>query len=86
MDSTNAAKGGRHTSPFLDLKYRPRCTDEANGAATIGLILCDLSALTQYLAELRGLYSSGHGRNGKRCALEPRHARLVVGGRSRILI
>lgn len=41
--------------------------------------LRNLSALTQYLAELRGLYGSGHGRDGKHRGLEPRHARLAVG-------
>lgn len=53
--------------------------DAARGADTIRLILRNLSALTQYLAELRGLYGSGHGRDGKHRGLEPRHARLAVG-------
>ena len=52
--------------------------DQAKGAETIRLILRNLSALTQYLAELRGLYGSGHGRDGKYKGLEPRHARLAV--------
>ncbi|WP_425311225.1 abortive infection family protein [Leptospirillum ferriphilum] len=43
------------------------------------MILRNLSALTKYLAELRGLYGSGHGRDGKHRGLEPRHARLSVG-------
>jgi len=54
-------------------------SDEAKGAEKIRLILRNLSALTQYLAELRGLYGSGHGRDGKHRGLEPRHARLAVG-------
>ena len=54
-------------------------SDEAKGADTIKLILHNLSALTQYLAQLRGLYGSGHGRGGKHRGLEPRHARLAVG-------
>lgn len=53
--------------------------DAAKGSDTIRLILRNLSALTQYLAELRGLYGSGHGRDGKHRGLEPRHARLAVG-------
>ena len=53
-------------------------SDEAKGAETIRLILRNLSAITQYIAELRGLYGSGHGRDGKHRGLEPRHARLVV--------
>ena len=53
--------------------------DEAKGAETVRLILRNLTALTQYLAELRGLYGSGHGRDGRHRGLEPRHARLAVG-------
>jgi hypothetical protein len=50
----------------------------AKGAEIIKLILRNLTAQTQYLAELRGLYGSGHGRDGKHRGLEPRHARLAV--------
>jgi len=39
----------------------------------------NLSSLTHYLAELRGLYGTGHGRDGGHRGLEPRHARLAVG-------
>lgn len=63
-----------------ELKLVPEgISDEAKGADTIKLILHNLSALTQYLAELRGLYGSGHGREGRHRGLEPRHARLAVG-------
>lgn len=54
-------------------------SDEAKGADTIRLILRNLTALTNYLAELRNLYGSGHGRDGKHTGLEARHARLAVG-------
>lgn len=54
-------------------------SEEAKGSNTIRLILRNLASLTQYLAELRGLYGSGHGRDGKYQGLEPRHARLAVG-------
>lgn len=54
-------------------------TDAAKGADTIKLILRNLAALTQYLAELRSLYGSGHGRDGRHKGLQPRHARLAVG-------
>lgn len=53
--------------------------EKAKGAETIRLILRNLSALTHYLAELRSLYGTGHGRDGKHRGLEPRHARLAVG-------
>ena len=63
-----------------ELKLVPEgVSDEAKGVETIRLILSNLSALTQYLAELRGLYGSGHGRDGKHRGLKPRHARLAVG-------
>jgi len=54
-------------------------SDEARGANAIRLILQNLSAMTQNLAELRGLYGSGHGRDGGHQGLEARHARLAVG-------
>lgn len=53
-------------------------SDRAKGADNIRLILRNLSALPKYIAELRGLYGSGHGRDGKHKELEPRHARLAV--------
>jgi hypothetical protein len=48
-------------------------SSEKRGANTITLILRNLSALTGYLAELRGMYGSGHGRDGKHRGLQPRH-------------
>lgn len=63
-----------------ELKLVPEgISDEAKGAEKIRLILRNLSAITQYVAELRGLYGSGHGRDGRHRGLEPRHARLAVG-------
>ena len=63
-----------------ELKLVPDGVSEAaRGAETIRIILNNLTALTQGLAELRGLYGSGHGRDGKYRGLGPRHARLAVG-------
>ena len=63
-----------------DLQLVPEgISDQAKGAETIRLILRNLMAITHYLAELRGLYGSGHGREGQYRGLEPRHARLAVG-------
>lgn len=53
-------------------------TDEAKGAENIRLILRNLTQLTNNLAQLRGLYGTGHGRDGKYRGLQPRHARLAV--------
>ena len=62
------------------LKLVPEGVSEAaKGAETIRLILRNLAVLTKYLAELRGLYGSGHGRDGKHRGLEVRHARLAAG-------
>lgn len=53
-------------------------SDAARGAEVIRGILRNLATLTQGLSELRGLYGSGHGRDGKHRGLGPRHARLAV--------
>lgn len=52
--------------------------DEAKGADNIRLILRNLTQLTHNLAQLRGLYGTGHGRGGHHRGLQPRHARLAV--------
>lgn len=62
-----------------ELKLIPDGISEAaKGADTIRLILRNLATITQGLAELRGLYGTGHGRDGKYRGLGPRHARLAV--------
>jgi hypothetical protein len=53
-------------------------TDETKGADNIRLILRNLTQLTHNLAQLRGLYGTGHGRDGQHRGLQPRHARLAV--------
>lgn len=53
-------------------------TDEMKGAENIRLILRNLTQLTHNLAQLRGLYGTGHGRDGQHRGLQPRHARLAV--------
>lgn len=63
-----------------ELKLVPEgITDEQKGAENIRLILRNLTQVTNNLAQLRGLYGSGHGRDGKHLGLQPRHARLAVG-------
>ena len=52
----------------------------APAADTIKRILSNLGQIAQGTAELRNAYGTGHGRSGNgRSALQPRHARLVVG-------
>lgn len=53
-------------------------SEEAKGADNIKLILRNLTQLTNNLAQLRGLYGTGHGRDGNHRGLQPRHARLAV--------
>ncbi len=53
--------------------------DSARGADTIRQLLSQLGAVAQNVAELRSLYGTGHGKEGKARGLQPRHARLVVG-------
>lgn len=53
-------------------------SDEAKGADNIRLILRNLTQLPHNLAKLRGLYGTGHGRDGNHRGLQPRHARLAV--------
>lgn len=53
-------------------------SEAAKGADNIRRVLGNLASLTHNLAELRGLYGTGHGREGKHRGLGPRHARLAV--------
>ena len=53
-------------------------TDETRGADNIRMILRNLTQLAHNLAQLRGLYGTGHGRDGQHRGLQPRHARLAV--------
>lgn len=53
-------------------------SDEAKGAENIRLVLRNLTQIANNLAQLRGLYGTGHGRDGQHRGLQPRHARLAV--------
>lgn len=53
--------------------------EEAKGAATVKRLLSNLGTTAQGLAELRGLYGTGHGKTADAGGLQPRHARLAVG-------
>lgn len=63
-----------------ELKLVPEgIPSEARGADKIRLVLMNLASITSNVAELRGLYGTGHGRDGGHKGLEVRHARLVAG-------
>jgi len=53
-------------------------SEEAKGAENIRLILRNLTQIANNLAQLRGLYGTGHGRDGSHRGLQSRHARLAV--------
>jgi hypothetical protein len=62
-----------------ELKLLPdNVPNAAKGAETIKRLLSNLATVAQGLAELRGLYGTGHGRDGKAKGVKPRHARLAV--------
>jgi hypothetical protein len=53
--------------------------DGKQGASHVPRCLEQLSAVVAILAELRNAYGAGHGSDGIRKGLSPRHARLAVG-------
>lgn len=53
--------------------------EERRGSDLIKAILRSLGTIGNDLAQLRGLYGTGHGKTAKTKALQPRHARLAVG-------
>ena len=42
-------------------------------------MLSSLNQVSQGIAELRNLYGTGHGRDGRFISIQPRHAKLAVG-------
>jgi hypothetical protein len=48
-------------------------------------LLSNLGTIGNGLAELRGLYGTGHGKHGKTSALSARHAKLAVGAAATFL-
>lgn len=63
-----------------ELKLVPEGVPEsARGSDVIKRILSNLGTIGNGLAELRGLYGTGHGKHGKSQGLTPRHAKLAVG-------
>jgi hypothetical protein len=53
--------------------------DQAKGGVIIKRILSNLAAIGQGLAEIRNLYGTGHGKDGRTKSIKPRHAKLAVG-------
>ena len=51
----------------------------ARGSDVMRRLLSNLNQVAQGMAELRNLYGTGHGRDGRFIGIKPRHARLAVG-------
>jgi hypothetical protein len=63
-----------------ELKLVPEgIPDSARGADIIKRLLSNLGTIGNGLAELRGLYGTGHGKHGNVTGLAARHAKLAVG-------
>jgi hypothetical protein len=63
-----------------ELKLLPEgVPEEAKGREVIKRLLSNLATIGQGLAELRGLYGTGHGKDGKTQSIRSRHAKLAVG-------
>ena len=60
--------------------------DSARGAKVIKRLLSNLSTVGHGLAELRGLYGTGHGKHGSTSGLTSRHAKLAVGAASTLTV
>jgi len=53
--------------------------EKSRGSDVIKRLLSNLGTIGNGLAELRGLYGTGHGKDGKSSGLSARHAKLAVG-------
>ena len=53
--------------------------EQARGADTTKRLLSNLATIGQALAELRGIWGTGHGKDGAAESIPPRFARLAVG-------
>ena len=72
---------------FKELNLVPeRIPNTARGATVIKRLLSNLSTIAHSLAELRGLYGTGHGQHGSTSELPTRHAKLAVGAASTLAV
>ena len=60
--------------------------DATRGADVIKRLLSNLGTIGNGLAELRGLYGTGHGKHGRTTGLGPRHAKLAVGAAATLTV
>jgi hypothetical protein len=70
-----------------ELKLIPEGIHEAKrGADVIKRLLSNLGTIGNGLAELRGLYGTGHGKHGRTIGLGTRHAKLAVGAAATLTV
>lgn len=70
-----------------ELKLVPEGIHEAaRGADVIKRLLSNLGTIGNGLAELRGLYGTGHGKHGSTSGLSSRHAKLAVGAAATLTV
>lgn len=70
-----------------ELKLVPEGVPEAaRGADVIKRLLSNLGTVGNGLAELRGLYGTGHGKHGTASGLSARHAKLAVGAAAALAV
>jgi hypothetical protein len=70
-----------------ELKLVPEgIPDATRGADVIKRLLSNLGTIGNGLAELRGLYGTGHGKHGNSAGLSVRHAKLAVGAASTLAV
>lgn len=70
-----------------ELKLVPESVPEAaRGTDVIKRLLSNLGTIGNSLAELRGLYGTGHGKHGSSAGLSARHAKLAVGAASTLAV
>lgn len=70
-----------------ELKLVPEgVSDASRGADVIKRLLSNLGTIGNGLAELRGLYGTGHGKHGSTTGLGVRHAKLAVGAAATLVV
>lgn len=77
--SANLLTLGKLTFKALKHHVPDDVPERAKGVEIIKHMLSNLGSVVQGIAELRGMYGTGHGKEGRAKGLSPRHARLVVG-------
>jgi hypothetical protein len=70
-----------------ELKLVPEgIAEAARGADVMKRLLSNLGTIGNALAELRGLYGTGHGKHGSVSGLSARHAKLAVGAAATLTV